>query len=151
MHVRPLVVVCAVGLLVVAGSAVARPSAVPTAQLALMPRPLSAYGPDAVGLTLDTDGMGVETNAQRAADTNDTKDSAAGFAAAGRVTGFDLSYSDFARLGKRGKLVIVGSRLEVYAGGRQASSAIDAELRELETGEPSGSIVVESSKRFPAA
>ena len=54
MHVRPLVVVCAVGLLVVAGSAVARPSAVPTAQLALMPLPLSAYGPDAVGLTLDT-------------------------------------------------------------------------------------------------
>src|SRR5262245_48130423 len=117
MHVRALLACAVAVLLLGATSSAARPDALPTSALAmsLMPLPQSAFGPDAAGLKLDTDDMGVETNADRAADTDDSKDSAASFRAAGRITGYDLSYSDLTRLGSPGKFVIVGSRLELYA------------------------------------
>src|SRR5262249_19910828 len=61
-------------------------------QLALMPLPKEAYGNQAMSFELDRGESGVVDNARSAADTSDPSDTGKTVAAAGRVTGFTVSY-----------------------------------------------------------
>jgi hypothetical protein len=125
--------------------------AVPQAKLALMPLPLAAFGSDTTTLKLDTDESGVIDNAEEADTTTDKNDSAASLKAAGRITGFSVSFADYGLFGTPGKLAFASSEVQLYRTARQASAGIVRELNDAAADDPGGGLVVLSSSRFAAA
>ena len=125
-----------------------RTNAVPVGKLALMPLPRAAYGPVAIGLPVDGD-SGVQTNAEKAESTNDN-DTAASFGALGRISGYELGFSDLGSLAKPGRVVFVSTSVDLYTSAAQASATIDDELRDAETDDPGNGFDVISSTRFAA-
>jgi len=137
--------------LTVGGSAGARlPGPAAGTQLQLMPLPLAAFGGEAVGLKLDSD-SGVIDN-QKAAENSTTKsDSAGSLTRAGRVTGYELAYNDYARVGKPANLVYVASELDLYQDGHSASKGLAAQLADATTSDPANGLRVLSKTRFPVS
>src|SRR5262245_22859797 len=123
---RRLVATALLAALAVAGVAGARvPGPSVGAQLTLMPLPLAAFGGEAAGLKLDSD-SGVVDDAKAAEASTTKSDSATSLTKAGRVTGYELAYNDYARVGKPARLVYVASELDLYQNGRAASKGLAA-------------------------
>jgi hypothetical protein len=128
-----------------AGARVPGPSA--GAQLTLMPLPLAAYGSGAAGLKLDSD-SGVVDNATAAENSTTKADSAKSLTRAGRVTGYQLAYNDYARVAKPESLVYVSSELDLYRSGAAASKGLAAQLADAAASDPASGVHVLSSERF---
>ena len=146
--------VAATGLavfLVAAGGAAAEvPKGISSAKLALMPLPLAAYGPEAARLTLDTDQSGSVDNADAAEGSTDRTDSAAALKAAGRITGYDVTFADYSQFARPGNLVLVSSGAELDASARQASAGVARYVRDITTADPANGFVLLDIARFAA-
>ncbi len=94
------------------------------AQLALMPLPLSSLGPAASALPLSPD-SGVQSNSAAASNTNKLT-TAKTFARLGRITGYQLDYSDptFAALGAGHGLIDVDTEVDLYKSPTSASAGL---------------------------
>ncbi len=94
------------------------------ADLPLMPLPQEELGSLAAGLEVDS-GSGPQDNAEAADDSLDPTDTADSLAEAGRLTGYDLAYSDPQLLAlENGEgLTRIGSGLDLYSTSEQASAA----------------------------
>jgi hypothetical protein len=146
-----LSLVAAAALVCLSSAEVAAPGiarAVPSAKLALMPLPQPAYGRDAAALKVDGDESGVTDNAEAADRTTDEKDTAASLKAAGRITGFTVSFADYGLFGKPGKLAYVSTEVQLFGTARQASAGIRRDLHDITADDPAGGLVVLSSSRF---
>src|SRR5437763_1478389 len=121
-------------LAVVCSAAGGLPSAtIPASKLRLMPLPLTSFDSEAALLRLDQDQSGVSDNAKAAGDSTDRTDSSASLKAAGRITGYSVSFGDYSLFGKPGKLVYVGSDVELYRDAASASNGIARQLRDVVT------------------
>jgi hypothetical protein len=123
-------------------------AAIPASKLGLMPLPLTSFDSEAAPLRLDQDESGVSDNAKAAADSTDRTDSAASLEAAGRITGYSLSFGDYSLFGKPGKLVYVSSGVELYRDAASASTGIARQLGDVVTDDPSNGVDVVTSSRF---
>jgi hypothetical protein len=143
----PVLVVC-LAAAAVADARVPGPAA--TTQLALMPLPQSAFGSDAAGLKLDTDGSGVEDNAEAADDSTTKSDSAASLTKAGRITGYGVAFGDFGLIGKPGRVVYVGSNVELFRSPAAASAGLERDVEDIALSDPANGLRVLSVSRFGA-
>ena len=108
-------------------------------ELAAMVLQRRRYGIEADGLRLDERASGVVDNGARAAATLDPTDTAETLAAAGRRTGYDLSFldTDLSSVVDGGVLE-AGSSVDLFASGPSASAAILEEVVALELAESAG-------------
>ncbi|MBI1885318.1 MAG: hypothetical protein HYS09_03220 [Chloroflexi bacterium] len=92
--------------------------------LAVMVLPKEELGPDAADLPLDNSPSesGFQDNKAAAQDTADPNDTAADVAEAGRINGYELSYSDFSRLGEAEGAVEADTAVELYRDADAASA-----------------------------
>ena len=95
-------------------------------QLAIMVLPKEELGDAAADLPLDSDPgeSGFQDNQAAADDTFDPDDTAADIEQAGRVNGYELSYSDFSRLGEGEGAVEVDTAVELYKDADAASAGL---------------------------
>jgi hypothetical protein len=149
MSLRMLVAAALLASLVAVGAAEARvPGPSAGAQLELMPLPLAAFGGAAAGLKLDSESGAVD-NAKAAENSTTKTDTAKSLARAGRITGYELAFNDYARVGRPAQLVYAASELDLYQSGRAASKGLAAQLADATASDPANGLHVLSSRRFP--
>jgi hypothetical protein len=135
-------------LAVAAAAAPGIPKRIPQSKLALMPLPLSAFGAEAAKLKVDTSESGVDDNAEAASDSTDTKDTAKTLAAAGRVTGYEVTYADYNAFGKPGSLVGVSTEVVLLTSSAKATAYVQRELRDFVLSDKASGFIVQGSTRF---
>jgi hypothetical protein len=138
MRAGVLVVVAALAVACLAGSASGdrrtaghrADTQISAAELALMPLSLSDLGPSAAKLPLSHD-SGVHTNTAAAQDTN-TATTAATFSRLGRLTGYELDYSDpaLAALASGHGLTEISTEVSVFRDASAASAGLAFERKD---------------------
>ena len=145
MSPRALLAAAAVALLLAPAGAAA--TSIPSAKLALMPLPQSAYGKEGATLAIDSEG-GVSTNAEVAEDTGDKNDTAASLKRLGRITGYEVIFGNFGAIGSPGRLVFVASDVELFRDGRAAARGFERNMRDTVADDPSVGVEMLSAKTF---
>jgi hypothetical protein len=106
------------------------PSAPTRAQLQLMPLPHAAYGAAAAALTVAADAGWVD-NAKSAENDLDPAMTASRLARTGRVTGFDVEFSDLTKASRPGQLVEADSEVDAFRTAAGAAAYVAAEAAEF--------------------
>ena len=102
-------------------------------QLAIMVLPQKELGNDAADLPLAPGESGFMDNDSAADSTFDLNDTGADLAKAGRLNGYDLSYSDFSRFGGEGGALEVATSLDLFTDNDAASKFIAKQIDDLKS------------------
>jgi hypothetical protein len=108
-------------------------ASVPASKLAIMVLPKAALGPAGSSLRLDRSSSGVQDNAASADDSIDPHDTASSLARAGRITGYELGYSDpsLAALQRGAGLLEIDTEVDLYTQPSAVSAAMAKDLSDF--------------------